>query len=395
MTAVGDRSASALVRARAATGSPCYQHVLEMFRGASYDAALLMANEGAAQAAEGAANAGAAVLLAGDRVDGFTMIEAAEATMRARVPFAVLRPRLQQAGIAFLASLAASDAGWRPRFLDVSMSGPGDAMELMRDAIALGNRLMLAAPISTVGSAIGDEDLPESTAVTAELRYAEGLLASLRARTSSTEQTTLFADCPLGELELQSHAGVTTLTVSSRDGRSETSKLTDGDTLALEARRATRRQRAARAGTLAGDGAGRDGGGTLDASEPCTRRGSRRHDIDAARTPARRRDLASGSYFRFLFVALSAFASGVGSTTVAVTCGACLGGFESSTASTSPMAPPSTMSIIADAPRRARLRALLPGSSACPRRTRSAPNPRQPIICILRYRCEYRAPPVR
>ncbi|MEI6136345.1 MAG: hypothetical protein WCQ48_02875 [Chloroflexota bacterium] len=246
VTAVGDRSASALVRARAATGSPCYQHVLEMFRGASYDAALLMANEGAAQAAEGAANAGAAVLLAGDRADGLTMIEAAEATMRARVPFAVLRPRLQRAGIAFLASLAASDAGWRPRFLDVSMAGPGDAMELARDVTALANRLMLAAPISAVGSAVGDEDLPDSTAVTAELRYAEGLLVSLRARTSSTEQTTLFADCPLGELELRSHAGVATLTVSSRDGRSETSKLTDSDTLALEARRATR--------VLAGDG---------------------------------------------------------------------------------------------------------------------------------------------
>lgn len=50
VAAIGDRRASALVRARAAIGSPCYQHPLEMFRNATYDAALLATTNGAAQA---------------------------------------------------------------------------------------------------------------------------------------------------------------------------------------------------------------------------------------------------------------------------------------------------------------------------------------------------------
>ncbi len=251
VAAVGDHSAGALVRARAATGSPCYQHVLEMFRGARYDVALLMAGAGAAQAAEAAAQSGAAVLLSGDHADGTTVIEAAEAAMRARVPFAMLRPRLQQSGTAFLLQLAASDAGWRPRLLDVSLVGPAGAPALMRDATALANRLMLAPPISAVGSAWGDDEDEgyEDTlnaAVAAELRYADGSLTSLRARTSRAAEMTLFADCPLGELELRSDGDAATLTLSFRDGRRETSTLTDGDTLALEARRMTR--------ALSGDG---------------------------------------------------------------------------------------------------------------------------------------------
>ena len=240
VAAIGDRCPSALVRARAATGSPCYQHALEMFRGGTYDAALLVSDHDPAQAAEAAANAGAAVLLLGSCADGLAMIESAEATMRARVPFAVLRPRLQQAGIAFLMSLAASDPGWRPRLLDICLTGPTGAVELARDAVALANRLMQLAPISVVGSALGDEDTPEQTALATELRYTDGLLASLRTRTAAADHVTVFADCPLGTLELRSDAGISTLTMSSHDGRTETSGLTDGDLLALEAQRARR-----------------------------------------------------------------------------------------------------------------------------------------------------------
>lgn len=240
LAAVGDRHASALVRARAATGRPCYQHALEMFRTARYDAALLATSEGAMQAAQAASTAGAAVLLLGKCADGATIVEASEAALRARVPFALMRPRLQQAGLAFLLNLAASDAGWRPRFLDLSLAAPTGATELSRDAIALANRLMQTTPGSVIGAALGDDELEGCDTVTAELRFTEVRLATLRARTSRVERVTIFAECPLGELELHAEGGTATLTMSLRDGRSETSRLTDGDLFAAEAQRATR-----------------------------------------------------------------------------------------------------------------------------------------------------------
>ena len=245
VAAIGDRDPAALVRARAATGSPCYQHSLEMLRSARYDTALIALDLGAAQAAETAASAGAAVLLSGACADGTTLVEAAEATMRAHVPLAVLRPRLQEAGIAFLLDLAAGDAGWRPRYIEIGLAGPTGAPELARDAVAIAGRMLHATPESAVGFVAGDEEL-DYTVLTADLRYADGSLASLRARTAGIDQTTIFAECALGDLDLRSEDGTAMLTITARDGRRETSRMTDGDTFALEARRALR--------ALAGEG---------------------------------------------------------------------------------------------------------------------------------------------
>ena len=239
LAAVGDGRVAALVRARAATGSPCYQHALEMFRHTTYEAALLTTSHGAAQAAQSAAASGAAVFLVGDQADSATMIEAAEATLRARVPFAVLRPRLQQAGIAYLLNLAASDAGWRPRYLEISLAAPADALEITRNAVAMVDRMMQATPDSVVGTSIGD-DQAERTIATAELRYQQGRIAALRMRGAAQERITLLADCPLGELELTTDGARSTITMSPRDGRRETSRLMDRDPFVLEAQRATR-----------------------------------------------------------------------------------------------------------------------------------------------------------
>ena len=174
--------------------------------------------------------------------DGSTTVEAAETALREHVPFVLLRPRLQHAGLAFLADLAASDAGWRPRYLDVTFVAPDDATALMSDTVALTNRLMGAAPRSAVASAhdreFDDTRATESRAIVAELHYLDGRLASLRARTGTTEQTALFADCSLGELELRDEGTTSTLTMTFRDGRRETSRLTGRDVFALEAERA-------------------------------------------------------------------------------------------------------------------------------------------------------------
>lgn len=239
LAAVGDVRPSALIRARAATGGPCYQHPIEMFRHSRYDAALLATTAGAAQAAQAAAAAGAAVLLAGDQADGVTVAEAAEAALRARVPFAVLRPRLQQAGLAFLMELAAADAGWRPRYLDVSVSSPSDAIEAARDLVALTDRLVQLTPAAVAGTAVAGAD-EDRTFATAELRYADGRLVSLRTRSAKAERISLFAECALGELELTTDGAQSTITMTGRDGQRETSRLTDRDPFVLEAQRATR-----------------------------------------------------------------------------------------------------------------------------------------------------------
>lgn len=244
IAAVGDRSTGALVRARAATGVPCFPHALEMFQHAQVDAALIDGAEGSAQAAHAAARAGAAILLVGSDTDGATVVEAAETALREHVPFVLLRPRLQHAGLTALADLAASDAGWRPRYLEVTFVAPDDSTALMSDAVALANRLMSAAPRSVVasthGGALDDGRAAEPRAIVAELHYPDGRLASLRTRMGATEQTTLFADCSLGELELRAEGATSTLTMTFRDGRRETSRLADRDVFVLEAQRAAR-----------------------------------------------------------------------------------------------------------------------------------------------------------
>ena len=74
-----------------------------------------------------AAGSGAAIFLSGEHSDGLAIIDAAEAALRERVPFAVLRPRLQQPGFTFLTNLAGADPVWRPRFLDCSIAEIGRA----------------------------------------------------------------------------------------------------------------------------------------------------------------------------------------------------------------------------------------------------------------------------
>lgn len=234
--AVGDRRAAALVRARQATGLPCYQHVLEMLRSADYDAALIGATAAAPQVAQQAAAHGAALLLVGDQAEGATLLQAAESALHHSVPLLVIRPRLQQVGLAFLFSLAAADSGWRPRFLDLSLSGAGAVPALLRDAVAIAGRLLPDLPAQAVASFLGN-DAAETAAIAAALRYPDGRLASLRARTGVEERLTLFADCALGVMELASAGTEATLTMTRRDGSRETTRMVDGDTLALEAAR--------------------------------------------------------------------------------------------------------------------------------------------------------------
>lgn len=234
--AVGDRRGAALVRARQATGLPCYQHLLEMLRNTACDTALIGATSGAAQVAQTAAARGMSLLVIGATADGATLLQAAESALHHAVPLAVIRPRLQEAGLAFLCTLAAGESGWRPRYLELTLAGAGGVPALLRDAVAIAGRLFPDLPVQVLASFLGN-DAAETVAAAAALRYPDGRLGSVQVRAGVEERVTLFADCALGMVELTSIGVETTLTMTASDGHRETTHLTSGDTIALESAR--------------------------------------------------------------------------------------------------------------------------------------------------------------
>ena len=109
----------------------------------------------------------------------------------------------------------------------------------MRDTVTFANRLMQHAPAGVTGTALESEDA-QRTVATAELRYQDQRLATLRTRGAALDSVALHADCPAGELELLTDGPKSTITMALRDGRRETSRLTDHDPFVLEAQRAAR-----------------------------------------------------------------------------------------------------------------------------------------------------------
>ena len=73
VVAIGDDRPAALVRARAATGLPCYQHVREMLRAVDYDAVLIGDTADRETLLEIASERGASILLRGAVADGRTL----------------------------------------------------------------------------------------------------------------------------------------------------------------------------------------------------------------------------------------------------------------------------------------------------------------------------------
>ncbi|MEX2229441.1 MAG: hypothetical protein WEB13_07355, partial [Dehalococcoidia bacterium] len=181
--AVGDRQAVQLVRARGATGLPCYQHVLEMLRTVDLDAVVITEAAAVEELANIAAARGVDLLLCGDAMTGSALEAAAEAARRHRVALAVIRPRLRSAGLAFLADLVAADASWQPRFASVDVAGPAAAAVHLRTGVALIARLLPALPATAIGSVL-DGAVDDAYAIAAQLR-GEGMLAAISAHTEA------------------------------------------------------------------------------------------------------------------------------------------------------------------------------------------------------------------
>lgn len=243
--AIGDGRHAALVRARAATGLPCSSYPLEMLRTAEYDVALIATASQSERAVDIAARRGSGVALLGAATDGTTLLAAAEAAHRYGAALAVMRPALATAGSAALLGRGAEDRGWQPRYLELTVTGNDDAARLLRDAVAMATRLMPGPPDHVTASYLGDTP-EEAPAFTADLRYADGRLASLRARTEPAPGVTVHADGALGVLEWQQTANASSLSIRRRDGSGERTRLPHRDTMVLEAERAVAALRAGR-----------------------------------------------------------------------------------------------------------------------------------------------------
>lgn len=232
--AVGDRQAVQLVRARAATGLACYQHVLEMLRSVDLDAVAITSADAAEELAETAAARGADLVLWGDAMSAAALDAAVEAARRHRVALAVLRPRLQSAGLAFLIGLATADASWRPRFMSIDVAGPGPVSAQLRTAVALSARLLEDLPAAVIGSVV-DGSVDDGFALAAQLRGRDGTVGTLTARTERAPSVRLVFQAPAGTAELTTAAeGRSTLTLTAHGGTAEQSELNDTDLLGRE-----------------------------------------------------------------------------------------------------------------------------------------------------------------
>lgn len=175
--AVGDERPAALVRARAATGLPGFQHVREMARKATFDAVLLGEGAHAADIAESAAARGANLILLGTLADADVLTRAAQAAQRHGVALTVLRPWLRSGAVA----AAIERLAGRPLdMLVLEASGPRIPMQLLRDLVAFATRV-LGARIVDVSATQAGEGF-EGSPLTAHLRFAGGQVAVLTSR---------------------------------------------------------------------------------------------------------------------------------------------------------------------------------------------------------------------
>jgi hypothetical protein len=151
---IADRSGTALVRAREATGLPCHQRVAPFVEAAAFDALLV---DGAfATDALALAPAGCELLFLADTCDTTTLEGIAHASgsgcdsLRLRL----MRPVLQEAGFVELRERLASP-GWAPRYLDIVVEAATDATQLLATGAAMLTRLAGAADASVRAEAWG------------------------------------------------------------------------------------------------------------------------------------------------------------------------------------------------------------------------------------------------
>ncbi len=222
--AVGDASAAQLVRARETTRLPGYQHLREMARGTEYEAVLLERPSLALPIAEIAAERGADLLVRAAGADGDALAEIAAVASRHGVALVTLRPTLRLPGFALVAATTGAEPGWHPTLAELSIDGPAEPDELLRDAVGAIVRLLPNVPAEAIATAIEPPlrgPVPGPRGVVAQLRYAEGRVTSVVARVAETPVLRLRVTAPLGSLALDAIEGRARLSLTATDAADE------------------------------------------------------------------------------------------------------------------------------------------------------------------------------
>lgn len=225
--AVGDEGAARLLQARNVTGLPGYRHLLPMARTTEYDTALISTPHLAAEVAETAAEAGADLIIRGDRIDGEALSAAATASVRWGVALTVVRPLMPRHGSLYLSDLIASDAKWQPTMLQLDYQGDRSSMALLRDALSAVTSIWPNQPMQVVASAasVGDG---EPNAIAAHLRFADQALATVTVRSAATSAMRCTLSAPAGAAALVADDDETEVTVQPADGPQRVERLLNG-----------------------------------------------------------------------------------------------------------------------------------------------------------------------
>lgn len=235
-TAIGDDRAAALVRARAATGLPCYQHVREMLRAVDFDAVLVGDTADREALLQMAAEQRASILLRGDSADSYTLRAATDAVAMGARGLSVLRPELGHAGIDLLTSLTNGDVDWTPHTIQLEIDSADTTIAALNTAVALIARLQ-PEPATQVVTAALRAPTDVMTTISLQIRHDSAAISTVTVHDRSQERTRIAIHAPAGLAILEHRAGVSTLSLEPIEGTAEQSELVDDDLVDLEAMR--------------------------------------------------------------------------------------------------------------------------------------------------------------
>lgn len=236
LVAIGDDRPAALVRARAATGLPCYQHLREMLRAADYDAVLIGTTVDRESLVELTARKGAALLIRGDVANADTLDAAAAATIKSGNQLHLVRPELQRSGIDLLMNLVATEQSWTPSLVAIELTAANGTRAALQCAVALALRLQGATATQAFISETGSNG-HEALLASVQIRHGDHALTTLLVRPGNDEACRVTIQAPAGMAELVARDSNATLDIFPADGDVQHTRLTDEDLFLAEATR--------------------------------------------------------------------------------------------------------------------------------------------------------------
>ena len=234
--AIGDDRPASLVRARAATGLPCYQHLREMLRAADYDAVLIGTTVDRESLVELTAMKGAALLIRGDVANADTLSAAAAATIKTGNELHLVRPELQRSGIDLLMNLVGGNPAWTPTLVAIELTAANGTRAALQSAAALALRLQGATATQAFISEAGYNG-HEALLASVQIRHGDRALTTLLVRPGSDEACRVTIETPAGMAELVARDGNAALDIFPLEGDHTHTEFTDEDLMLAESTR--------------------------------------------------------------------------------------------------------------------------------------------------------------